>query len=600
MHGTECALHIDDVRHVSQRKVMQFLLSVFLIIAGCMLIPHNPSAELAKLPSLYEQEYGIIRYVNIYTWESSTLNTFWAQEAIGTPEARLLIKEMQRDGFKFSPTRLGILDDYFDERKDGHSRFSSSLNKQHKSIPFSLSLKHYKHGTRTLSVIIGQEPGGVSSLGEVDLIRSEAHTMWEELANSKKIPDVINASAGYGYGYNQWDLNNANQVMGKTIWVNSSGNEFPKPIGDFKSKIVGKAILVGSADPGGFPSSFSSTSEHVIVLAPSDYDLRGINAKGKIISHNGTSGAAPMVTGVLADVKSILPSLTRDEAVYMLQRTATRTTINSVSKANGAGMVNHYKMLRVAQRLHKANFANNRHRLHHDRMYDFSYEARQLVHDVKIRLASTYDSSANDAEAFKKLRKAFFLDSDNEEARTLLADIYQKHGHVASAEFYHAPIKNFDLGSKSDIIKSVSVKMRKRSIKSYNYYRKQELKKFSQWLKAQGKFDGKEIYKIEQEIKTVADKLKQSSQVFEQKNVIEVLDSQQMLETLIHNANLDNVSDKTMTPLLEYAGETNSEILDKPQVAAVIQSRASALKKLASNLDAHRPTLKKILRLLAK
>ena len=169
---------------------------------------------------------------------------------------------------------------------------------------------------------------------------------------------------------------------------------------------------------------------------------------------------------------------------------------------------------------------------------------------------------------------------------------------MASAEFYHAPIKNFDLGSKSDIIKSVSVKVQKRSIESHNYYRKQELKKFRQWLKKQEEFDGKEISKIEQEIKTAADKFNQLP--FEQKNVIEVLDSQQMLETLIHSANLNNVSDKTMTPLLEYAGKTNPDILTKPQVAAVIQSRASALKRLASNLDVHRPTLKKILRLLAK
>ena len=213
-------------------------------------------------------------------------------------------------------------------------------------------------------------------------------------------------------------LTNANQVMKKTIWVNSAGNNFPKPIYDFDNMISSKAILVGSADPGGFPSSFSSISEDIVVLAPSDYDLRTINAKGKIISYAGTSGAAPMVSGVLADVKSILPSLTRDEAVYMLQQTATRTTINNISTANGAGMVNHYKMLRVAQRLHEANFDGNRRRLYLNRMYDFSYEARQLARDAKIRLASTYASPANTAEAFKKLRKAFFLDSDNEEART--------------------------------------------------------------------------------------------------------------------------------------------------------------------------------------
>ncbi|MDE3268785.1 MAG: S8/S53 family peptidase [Pseudomonadota bacterium] len=591
---------------------MKFVIGVFLIIAGCVLIPHSLSAERAKLPSLYEQEYGTVRYL-LPTLERSTLNMFWAQEAIGTPEARELIKEMQRDGFKFYPTQLGILDAGFDERKNGHPRFSPALNQQHKSIPFSLSFKAtmHKHGTKTLSILIGQEPGGVSSLGEVDLIYSRNPVrMWRELAKSKKIPDVINASVGY-HNYNHpKTLSNINQVMKKTIWVNAAGNSFPKPINDFESKISDKVILVGSADPSGFPSSFSQISKHVVVLAPSDYKLKGINAKGKIINYGGTSGAAPMVTGVLADVKSILPSLTRDEVVYMLKKTSTRTIIENVSTGNGAGVVNHYKMLRVAQRLHEANFANNRKLLKNkqlldDAMYDFSRESRQLTDAAELLLDATDGSTVN-AEGFKKLRKAFFLDTDNGRARTLLADIYQKCGHVASSEFYHSPIKNFDLSSgklgKLAVIERIIKKIQKRSIKSHNYHRKQELKKFREWLKEQGEFDRKEIYKIKQEIKTVADKFNQLPQVFEQENVIEVLDidRNQMLETLIHSANLDNVSDKTMIPLLAYAVETNPEILVKPQVIAIIQQRASAIKRFTNNLGAHKPMLRKILRLLTK
>ena len=551
---------------------MKFAFGMFLIFIGCVFAPHSSSTQLAKLPSLYGYEYGIIGFVNTHIWESSLLNVFWAQEAIGTPEARLLIKEMQRDGFKFFSTRLGILDVGFDERKTGHPRFTSELNQQLKSIPIVLPFRARKHGTRTLSVIIGQEPAGVSSLGEVDLILARTSDMWKEL-DTGRIPDVVNSSSTYRRKYTKDLLRLDKQVMEKTIWVNSVGNRFPKPIADHTREIGGEAILVGSADPGGFPSTFSSTSEHVTVLAPSDYVQRGIDAKGKIVKYGGTSGAAPMVTGVLADVKSILPSLTRDEAAYMLQQTATRTTINNISTVNGAGMLNHYKMLRVAQRLHKANFADNRHRLYRDRMYDFSDEASQLTNEAKLLLASTHGLATNNTKAFKKLRKAFFLDSANEEARTLLADIYQQHGHVASAEFYHPPLKNFDQVDKSDIAKSINAKVRKRSVRSHKHYRKQELKKFGQWLRARGKFDRKEISNIEQEIKTAAEKFRQI--LFKQENALEVKDHDHMLEILIHSVHDESVSDKTMALFLEYASEHHPFVFAHANAIIQIQNQAS-------------------------
>ncbi len=85
----------------------------------------------------------------------------------------------------------------------------------------------------------------------------------------------------------------------------------------------------------------------------------------------------------MGEYMSILPGLKRDEAVIMLQKTATCTSINSVSEVNGAGVLNHYKMLRVAQRLHAAGFneADRAQRLallKDEKHYDFAREATGL------------------------------------------------------------------------------------------------------------------------------------------------------------------------------------------------------------------------------
>ena len=489
---------------------MKFMASMLLIIInGCVFIPHNPSADQPKLPNLYDQDYGTLRYADNYNQQRSVLNKFWAQEAIGTPEARELIKEMQRNNFPFNSPQLDIWDTGFDVRKDGHPRFSQghnqfvqtgyednvvprikSVKKQEKKIAKKIkdsnmignSGDRLAHGTKVLGIIAGEEPVGVSSLGEISALGwngTKFKHYAELMGDGVKIPAVINYSMGSFHKYdhlpgggvrkvsteslNHELLSNARKVLEQTIFVSSADNNFPNPLGKIKNELGDKMILVGSADPNGFPSKFSQVSEHVAVLASSDDFLQSIDADGKIVKFGGTSGAAPMVSGVLADVKAILPSLTRDEAVHMLQKTATRTTINNVSTVNGAGVLNHYKMLHAAKRLHEAGFANNRQLLYDDAMYDFSTEARQLASEATELLnppeKSVYDwlhsvppsvkDSAYDSEGFKKLRQAFFLDSDNVSIRTMLADIYQKCGHVAAAELYRAPLKKIDMINSS-------------------------------------------------------------------------------------------------------------------------------------------------------
>ena len=180
------------------------------------------------------------------------------------------------------------------------------------------------------------------------------------------------------------------------------------------------------------------------------------------------------------------------------KRPATRTTINNVSTVNGAGVLNHYKMLHAAKRLHEAGFANNRQLLYDDAMYDFSTEARQLASEAAELLyplsnrfsteKSVYNwlhsvppsvkDSAYDSEGFKKLRQAFFLDSDNVSIRTALADIYQKCGHVAAAELYRVPLKYADFPGPNPRIKDMGKKIYGRKNRAYSNLQAKEITNF--------------------------------------------------------------------------------------------------------------------------
>ena len=408
------------------------LLMLTLVFAfGCKQLFSSSLADDSgkqALPHLYDKDYGTIEYTDTYTrlaasWgieeSQSVVNTFWAQEAVGTPEARALLAEMRKDGFAFSLPKLAIADNGFDLRQGGHPRLSYRLNETIRDrfdsevIPFmqrsneraAASDKYLsqleeegrimsaasrqargdgiQHGTNTLGIIAGEHPVGVSTHGVVHDLSSDAKQLASSLAEGKKSADVVNASLGYNSilefkgvtddteevkrwstleiadpqaerarldGYQKF-VDDIKKLPETTLWVNSAGNSFPHPLDDTKQQIKNKAILVGSADPSGFPSYFSQVDKSVVVLAPSDNYLQSIDAEGKLVNYGGTSGAAPMVSGVLADVKAILPNITRNEAAALLRVTATRTSINSVSTVNGAGMLNHYKMLRVAQRI---------------------------------------------------------------------------------------------------------------------------------------------------------------------------------------------------------------------------------------------------------
>ncbi len=465
---------------------------------------HIVASGNQKLPHLYDKDYGTIGYTARYkhpyyqtshehpyyqAWyknpdfwakherpdqQLGKISTFWAQEACGQPEAGMFIKKLENDGFAFVEPKIGIIDRVIDP-----GEMSKTVRARVYNSDLMVALKreagrfeYDDHGMAVLDLIFGKMPAGGSTKGRL----SHAGRIMQNyfLAEDGNIfyaaidadpPHIVNVSMRFArfpsneLAYRSDELayaegetiagayakfvSTAERRLDNAIIVKSAGNNFPEPVDYFIRDLGDKMIPTGSVGPEGVTSHFSQASEKVVVLAPSD-DYLTTEIGGVHIRFGGTSGAAPLVTRALADTMSILPKLSRDEAVTLLQKTATRTSIHTVSKVDGAGVLNHYKMLRVAEKLHDAGFneSDSVRRailLRRKKYYDFKKEADKLRKEAQKLLTNNADANSYQ-KAFQKLRQAFFLDSKNMQARRTLATIYHDAGHIASAGFYDTPV----------------------------------------------------------------------------------------------------------------------------------------------------------------
>lgn len=81
-------------------------------------------------------------------------------------------------------------------------------------------------------------------------------------------------------------------------------------------------LAVGGVDPSGLASNDASTQGITIgVSAPSER-LLGVSADGTLVQWNGTSGAAPIVSGIAALVRAAHPEMDADNVLNRLIRTA--------------------------------------------------------------------------------------------------------------------------------------------------------------------------------------------------------------------------------------------------------------------------------------
>ena len=413
---------------------------VFLLyLSSCVLL--ESGTKTAEIPSVWQEDHGTITYQDNATKEQGKLTKFWAQEAIGVPESKELIAELKSQGIEIKGQDIGVIDLGGTFDLEGVRGTTATPKAFYEMCIVSITSKalcknnhHNDHATKVINLIADKSPVGVSSTGvisNVDFLGSQT------VYTRKKLPPIINQSGKiFDEVFSEKYQKYFDSFVDRTILVQSSGNEFPELPSQQVSQYKKKTIVVGSIDPTGFPSRYSQPIEDMGVYAPSDTFIQSRGASGLIESFGGTSGAAPQVTGALADVRSILPSLTRDEAVLLLRKTSTPII---TSAKNGTGTLNQYRALRVATRLKDKGFPANRETLLYDySIYNFKDEAQKLVDntitDPKLRL--------------KNLRKAFFLDPDNISIRKTLADFYSSYGFAIQSRFYDNPKEVIKLKSQ--------------------------------------------------------------------------------------------------------------------------------------------------------
>ena len=402
----------------------------------------------------------------LHTSSFGKLTQLWAHQAAGIPEGHAFIRELEQQNFAFTTTQLGVLDTGFvpasllagvrlspqlhrhlsERNSAADDRYVFARNFPQPLRGFLLSrypaavlYSSQRHGSAIAHLLASSTSVGVSLKGEIAMLlplpkrnNLDDRKSVRELLADLPLPQVINyslrlsnsASSSHSLAASMQSL------AAQTILVTSAGNKAPDPIEAGKQNLAEHIIVVGSADPTGDVSSFSQTGCAETIRVCSDIYLQSVSPKsGELFSFGGTSGAAPMVSAALADALSILPELSHQQAKLLLQKTALANAYGDT-----VGLLNYYKLLRVAHRLTARDWSptvDPDEVLHDPALYDFSAEAEQLTQEAMA--ASSTDTT------FTKLRQAFFLDDTNHTTRRLLAELYRQHGYVAQAFFYDNP-----------------------------------------------------------------------------------------------------------------------------------------------------------------
>ena len=422
--------------------------------------------KTSKVPVFVPRDWVILEralWGKVYKktpYGNSELSKLWDRDAIGTPEVYQLLATLE---FPYHASEVRIFDIDFDYHKDfllsEQARQSLRLANKYKLnadmveqelIKQDLVSPHVSdgsaHGMLVAHLLAGKSPlPGISTRGEISLLSDADPLTDDDNSQYLELPGVINLSKSTGTE----DVDALAAVGEKTLLVAAAGNTFPKKTMNVilasraleqDSRV--KIIPVGAINPDGVVSDYSVADRSVVVTAPGERLFSFDGKKEKKFSH--TSAAAPFVSGVLADVRSILPQLTQYNALQLLERTAIKTVTNTMSEFNGAGVVNHYKMVRVALRLAEDGYDGELMPDNLDAYLDFSQEVADLI-----------DTSKNSTQFFLHLRRAFFLDPNNGDIRIQLASAYRQMGLISQAIFY-------DMPSEANMYTQIEKKLNKR------------------------------------------------------------------------------------------------------------------------------------------
>lgn len=357
--------------------------------------------------------------------EGGALTPFWAQEYIGAD----LMKEDMRLLSGLWRVPVAVYDTGFEEKFINLTSPISVDPARNGSRP---SKGH--HGTSVAALINGK--GMVSASEMVDYVQLKRVSpagfysgAIQELRDLAKKPWVISNSMGWSA---EFVLELAQEVdqLG-IIWVMAAGNDHPEKIAEHERKAP--VISVGSFSPRGLQTLTSQESDQLDILAPADEYQASIDGNGENTLFGETSGAAPLVSATIVNIKSLLPQLTRAQVETILKRTAFRSFHSYYLKENKTGLLNSYKAFKVAERMR--NLCGEQRSciesaLLKDETYVFEMGplGKQFEWVCRTRRILTQ-------EQMKYLRRRQLL-SDHPDDSRLLGCAYRNEGFTINADFY--------------------------------------------------------------------------------------------------------------------------------------------------------------------
>ena len=236
------------------------------------------------------------------------------------------------------------------------------------------------------------------------------------------------------------DLNSQGSIM--IVAANNNGSLVPSI--KRESARDEKIILVASLDQNGLPASFTNYADSVTIATP--YSPRAYRFSLGEKTFGGTSASTPLVTGTLGGFTLLSGyRLEIRQAKNLLKKTSVPLVSLPSSHALGFGMLNSYKIGRVAQRLKekcqeygqdsqkKECMASH---LETEGLYDFDDESVELFErgidsfpecSENENGMQRDESSSDQAAAFHNLRRAALLRPTNGKTWGTLACVKEKY-----------------------------------------------------------------------------------------------------------------------------------------------------------------------------
>lgn len=377
------------------------------------------------------------------------LSPFWGQELVGSD---LAIQALRPIEGKLDAVKYGDIEN-FDVNSMPAGRVATALidkvKKKAQEEKKYFEPKEYElaldgatnHGTLANNLVVGTFPIG-TSLNAVYTVANTGIRMNADRAalGDDMIDKKVSIFGTSMLAENLYDGELIKKLREKNVVVvMAAGNDYPKTP---HQEQTDKAIVVGSLSPIGVMSYFSSELKDVTIAAPSDGHITS-SYKNKFHDFSGTSGARPVVTGAVANIVSLLPGVTQNEIKALLVRSAIQTAnARDPKKSNGAGMLNAYKMTRIAMRLREGWPKNRKKIFEDDKIYDFNGESKETATTALNFLADKDD--CKQMKGLELLRTAFLLDPKNLTLAGELAKVYRAQGLGVNALFYES-LKGVDL-----------------------------------------------------------------------------------------------------------------------------------------------------------